>query len=125
MTQHNDDTLISQSGWPIATEQLTSTHIEGLRMNELVRFQTAESPVIVEVDSPSQGVERVGRGADGIQEALVSMTHAVEGIKAAARSATESLLELAPNTMELEFGIKLTAEMGAIIAKTSGEANFT
>jgi hypothetical protein len=94
-------------------------------MDELVRFETSESSVLVEVEAQTYGIERVGRGADGIQDAVVSMGHALEGIADAARSATEALRELAPDKLELEFGVKLTAEAGAIIAKTSGEAHFT
>jgi hypothetical protein len=32
---------------------------------------------------------------------------------------------LAPDTKEVEFGIKLTAEAGALISKVAGEGHFT
>jgi hypothetical protein len=33
--------------------------------------------------------------------------------------------ELSPDGVEIEFGVKLAGEAGAIIAKTSGEGHFT
>ncbi|MEO0889086.1 MAG: CU044_2847 family protein, partial [Pseudomonadota bacterium] len=47
--------------------------------------------------------------------------------KPAANDLVEALSNLArkPDELEIEFGLKLNGEVGALIAKASTEANFT
>jgi len=52
---------------------------------------------------------------------------AIERVQPAAAALIARLNTLAdrPDEVELEFGIQLSAEFGAIVAKGSGDANFT
>ena len=92
----------------------------------VVRYQVGDdSSVLVEVDEDAYGVERVSRTSDGVVEAGQRLESALAGVRKAAQATLDTLTELAPETLELEFGIKLTGEAGALIAKTSGEDHFT
>jgi hypothetical protein len=95
-------------------------------MSEVVRYQTRDggSWVLVEVDAEAFGVERVGRAADGVHEAGQLLAQALAGVRDAAGAAMDVLKALSPDGIEMEFGVKLAGEAGAIIAKTSGEAHF-
>lgn len=95
-------------------------------MTEVVRFGLAEgSAVLVEVDDNSLGIERVSRGRDGVVEAGHQLTEALGSVRDAARASMEVLQTLSPGRIELEFGVKLAGEAGAIIAKTAAEGHFT
>ncbi|MGH3830102.1 MAG: CU044_2847 family protein [Pseudonocardiaceae bacterium] len=92
----------------------------------MVRFELAEgSTVLVEVGEDRLGIERVSRGRDGVVEAGHRLTEALGSVRDAARESMEVLRTLSPGRIELEFGVKLTGEAGAIIAKTAAEGHFT
>jgi hypothetical protein len=95
-------------------------------MTEMVRFDLAEgSTVLVEVDESSLGIERVSRTRDGVVEAGRRLTEALGSVRDAARESMDVLQTLSPGRIELEFGVKLAGEAGAIIAKTAAEGHFT
>ncbi len=95
-------------------------------MAEVVRFNAAEGvPVLVEADEETFGVERVSRGADGIIQASEGLERALVSARATIESALAALGGLGFNELVLEFGIKLTAEAGALIAKTAAEGHLT
>ncbi|MGH3826416.1 MAG: CU044_2847 family protein [Pseudonocardiaceae bacterium] len=92
----------------------------------MVRFELAEgSTVLVEVDEDNLGIERISRSRDGMVEAGHRLTEALGSVRDAARESMEVLRTLSPGRIELEFGVKLTGEAGAIIAKTAAEGHFT
>jgi hypothetical protein len=94
-------------------------------VTELVRFAAEDgSSVIVEVDDDSPGVEQISRDERGIAQAAERIEAAFGAAKPAIRSLAGMLKQLAPDEHEVEFGLKLTAEAGAIVAKTAGEAHF-
>jgi hypothetical protein len=45
-------------------------------------------------------------------------------VRDAARASLDVLMELSPDSVEVEFGIKLAGEVGAIIAKARREGRF-
>ncbi|SET06082.1 CU044_2847 family protein [Geodermatophilus poikilotrophus] len=95
-------------------------------MSEMVRYQLDDgSSVLVEVDEDAAGIERVSRGHDGVLEAGRRLTEALAGVRDAADASVQALRVLSPDGLELEFGVKLTCEAGAVIAKTAGEGHFT
>ncbi len=95
-------------------------------MTEVARFELAEgSTVLVEVDDDDLGIKRVSRGRDGVVEAGRRLTEALGSVRDAARESMEVLQTLSPSRIELEFGVKLAGEAGAIIAKTAAEGHFT
>ena len=103
----------------------TSTGLEYM-VSELVRFGLdGDGSVLVEVDdSGLPGLQRVGRGQDGIVEAGRRLNDALAGVREAAQESVRMLRSLSPDACELEFGVKFAGEAGAVIAKTSTEGHF-
>ncbi|MFI2410375.1 CU044_2847 family protein [Streptomyces sp. NPDC018947] len=85
--------------------------------------------VLVEVEGQQgSGIDRVGRGpgsgivrdsAHTLQEALAHIRPAVEAVADSVRGLTSR-----PDSVSVEFGIKLSAEAGVVVAKAASEANF-
>jgi hypothetical protein len=96
-------------------------------MTRIVKFELENGThVFVEAEDLSQGGEvRVGRG-ELIATARQKFDQAIAVITPVANALVTRLSQLvrAPNEVKIEFGVKLTAETGAIIAKTEAEANF-
>ena len=96
-------------------------------MNELVRFEAGPGEwLVVETSGDDVGVERVARrdGA-GVISASTRLQDAVAQVKPAIATVLATLRDLAPDQHEVEFGIKLSAEAGAVIARTAVEGHFT
>lgn len=96
-------------------------------VGELVRFETGQGDwLLVETDEHEAGVDRIGRrDADGVVSAATRLEEAVAQVRPAIRSVLDTLRELGPDQHEIEFGIKLSAEAGVVIAKTAVEGHFT
>jgi hypothetical protein len=96
-------------------------------MNELVRFDLSdgEGSVLVEVDL-EPGVDLISLRKEGFAEAKVSFENALAHVRDAASSALRQFRTMAspPDEVEIQFGIKLTASAGAVIAKTGTEGHF-
>lgn len=96
-------------------------------MNELVRWETEEGPVVVEVDSRDPGFKSVSRKSDGeIGEVQGRFEDALVGVRDAALSALRTFRDktLDPHEVSLEFGVKLNVVAGAVIAKTAAEGHL-
>lgn len=98
-------------------------------MEGLVEFKTEDGAVItVETseDESGSGSRLVARGDDGTVQATRTFENSLEGVRAAAASALRVFRDgsLRPDTVELEFGVKLTAEAGAVIAKSAVEGHL-
>jgi len=94
-------------------------------VSEVVRLGLDDGlSVLVEVDEDSVGIERVSRGQGGVVEAGRRLTEALGSVRDAARASMEVLQTLSPDQLELEFGVKLAGEAGAMIAKTAAEGHF-
>ncbi|MGX4657830.1 CU044_2847 family protein [Micromonospora sp. SCSIO 07396] len=94
-------------------------------MSELMRFQTDSGSVVVEVAEGEIGFELVDRDsviADTRRKLEGAFAEVRDGAEAALRVFRDSSLN--PDEVEVEFGVKLNAEAGAIIAKTSVEGHF-
>lgn len=94
-------------------------------MTEIVRFEVGNGSVLVETEEDTFGVQRVSRGADGIVEAGRRLEDALASVRDAANASLKVLSKLSPDAIEIEFGIKLAGEAGALIAKASTEGHFT
>jgi hypothetical protein len=97
-------------------------------MGRLLEFTTDDGAVVVvESVEPGTGTRLVGRG-DGGPAAQASRTFegALDGVRSAAQSALRVFRDgsLRPDSVELEFGVKLTAEAGAVIAKGTAEGQL-
>jgi Trypsin-co-occurring domain 1 len=94
-------------------------------MKQLVEYELEDgSTIIVEVDLPEAGIERAGRG-DQIIKAKERFGDALEHIIPVAQTAFSKLGSLSADEIGVEFGIKLGAKAGVIIASADTEANFT
>lgn len=94
-------------------------------MTDIVRYQLDDgSTALFEVTDDTPGVERVSRATDGIIEAGSRLQEALGNVRRAAQASIDALIALSPNGLELEFGVKLTAESGALIARTAAEGHF-
>ena len=96
-------------------------------MKRLVEFPLEEGgTILVEVDAPKEpGIVPAARGAT-VEKAQQTFEQALEKIRPAAQSIIAKLRDLndPPDEVEVEFGVKMNAEAGAIFASVSGEANY-
>jgi hypothetical protein len=98
-------------------------------MKRLVEFALADGGTITaEVEGPDLGrtPTRGGLPSQAIDKAGQTFEAAMEKIKPAASAIIEQLRHLSdpPSEAEVEFGLKLSTEAGALIASASTEANF-
>ncbi|WBO69384.1 CU044_2847 family protein [Streptomyces camelliae] len=96
-------------------------------MGRLVEFTTEDGiAVVVESVEGGTGARPVGRGDGPVAQASRTFEGALDGVRAAAQSALRVFRDgtLRPDSVELEFGVKLTAEAGAIIAKGAAEGQL-
>jgi hypothetical protein len=97
-------------------------------VNTLLEFKTdAGDSLLVEVDETSGGaVTRGGRTADAVVEAGASLEQVLGRLGPAMRGIMSQIREAAdrPDEVEVEFGVKLSADSNVIIARAGGEANF-
>lgn len=95
-------------------------------MDGLVEFKTFDgTPVVVETAEDESGSRLVARD-DGTVQAARTFEGSLEGVRAAAESALRVFRDgsLRPDSVEIEFGVKLTAEAGALIAKSAVEGHL-
>ncbi|MFG3316984.1 CU044_2847 family protein [Streptomyces sp. NPDC048171] len=95
-------------------------------MDGLVEFKTGDGVrVVVEGVEDEDGARLVSRG-DGPARAARTFEESLEGVRAAAASALRVFRDgtLRPDAVELEFGVKLSAEAGAVIAKGTAEGHL-
>ena len=93
-------------------------------MSEIARFKYNDASVLVEVEDARVGRAPVGRREDGVWEATQTFKDALAHVLPAAQAIVEHLKGLSPHQIEVEFGIKLSGEAGALIAKTGAEGHF-
>ncbi|MEO3822578.1 CU044_2847 family protein [Actinomadura sp. B10D3] len=95
-------------------------------MNELVRWQTENGTIVVESDAREPGFQSVSRAGELVHDAAAKFEDAFQNVRDAAEAALASLRggDLDPDAVELEFGVKLNAAAGAVIAKTSVEGHL-
>jgi hypothetical protein len=94
---------------------------------ELVQFTLPDgSSLLVEVDDQEPGIQRASRVDDLIVQAKTSLDGALDQIRAMATLTLTKLQDLPrrPDDLEVEFGVRLNAEAGAVIAKTQAEGHF-
>lgn len=93
-------------------------------MTEILRYEVGSGTVLVEVADNSYGVEGPSRNELGITDAGRRLEDALAAIRPAANAAAEVLKEVGAEHLELQFGVKLAGEAGAIIAQNCSEAHF-
>ncbi|ANP54842.1 hypothetical protein J2Z21_001504 [Streptomyces griseochromogenes] len=97
-------------------------------MNRLMEFTTEDGAVVmVEATEGASGTRLVSRGEGGpAAQTARTFEGALDGVRAAAHSALRVFRDgsLRPDSVELEFGVKLSAEAGAVIAKGAAEGQL-
>ena len=98
-------------------------------MKRIIEFPTeGETKILIEVEEADRS-GGVRRGAPGevYEKAKGTFTEALYSVKPVAEGIISKLRDLShpPDAVEVEFGIKISAEAGAFIASASSEANFT
>lgn len=92
---------------------LLQAHSEG----RLVYFDVEELPI---------GPEQVARsGKNAIAQLDKSLESALASARPAAQAVIDTFKALAPGEVKVEFGLRLDAEAGAVIARTGISAHFT
>ncbi len=99
-------------------------------MKYIVEFPLENGGTIkVEADEtkPTRGVQDAGRAGDVVQRAKQTFEDALDQIKPGTEVLLQRLASLSegPDEIEVEFGLKLSAEAGAFIANGKVEANYT
>jgi hypothetical protein len=96
-------------------------------MADLVEFKLEDgSSVLIETESVSSAVTRGRRFTEPFVTADKTFEQAFDRLRPATAAIIEKFRSMAeqPEEIEIEFGVSVNVEAGAIIAKTSGEANF-
>ncbi|MGH3869618.1 MAG: CU044_2847 family protein [Pseudonocardiaceae bacterium] len=89
-------------------------------MVDLVAVPLDEGGVIVvEMDHAQAGVVKAGRAGQIVGTAAQSLEAALESVAPAAQSILAKLRQARAREITVEFGLMLTAEAGAVIAKTA------
>jgi hypothetical protein len=97
-------------------------------VTDVARYRLEDGgSVLVEVEPLDRGpVRRGARIEERVQEAGDTLEHVLGQVAPIATGLIARIRERDdwPNEVEVEFGVKLTAEAGVIIARAAGEANF-
>lgn len=97
-------------------------------MKRLVEFPLEDGgTVLVEVAEPERGgLVPASRGREVVAKAQQTLEHALEKLQPTAEAIISKLKGLSerPNEIEVQFGLKLSAEAGAVLAAAGAEANY-
>ncbi|MEV8243369.1 CU044_2847 family protein [Streptomyces rochei] len=118
------------------------TAFTSIRLDDgsLLRVETSDpapAPAAVPVPVPEDPYEddyedeyepiRRRRPADGVSGAADTLRGAVDRVRPAVSDIVDSLRSMPrrPDRITLEFGVKVTAEAGVVVARSTAEAHFT
>jgi len=96
-------------------------------MAQLIEFELSDgATIVVEVAEDEPGIERAARIDDVVAKAGASLENTLDQVLAVANVALVKLRKLTeqPEQIEVEFGIRLNAEAGAVIARTQAEGHL-
>jgi hypothetical protein len=93
-------------------------------VTEIVQFETRHGPVFVEVANDTVGTERISRDEVGVLQAETRLDEALQGAQPTIRAVLETMRELVQEEHVVQFGIKLDAAAGVVVAKTAAEGHF-
>ncbi|MGY1431521.1 CU044_2847 family protein [Streptomyces sp. MN12] len=110
------------------------TAFTSIRLDDgsLLRVETSD-PAPAAVPVPEDPYEdeyepiRRRRPADGVSGAADTLRGAVDRVRPAVSDIVDSLRSMPrrPDRITLEFGVKVTAEAGVVVARSTAEAHFT
>jgi hypothetical protein len=99
-------------------------------MKHLIEFPLEDgSSILVEVDEAESagGVVRAARPGEIAEKAGQTFEAAIDKVKPAAAAIIDKIRSLhdAPDEVEVQFGLKLNATAGAVVASAAMEANYS
>jgi hypothetical protein len=98
-------------------------------MKRLVEFPLEEDGtfMLVEVEETDQGGLVQASLSETIAKARITLEESLEKVKPAAKHIIRQIRKLPdpPDEVQVSFGLKLSAEAGAVLASASTEANYT
>lgn len=97
-------------------------------MTQVLRMDLEDgSSLLVEATEPGgPELDRVGRASDVLNHTADTLEQALERVKPALSSMVRQAKNLVepPQRLAVEFGIKVTAGAGIVVARAATEANF-
>jgi Trypsin-co-occurring domain 1 len=86
----------------------------------VVRFEVAGSTLL-------EGEVQAVKPVDAVRKLKGALEEAVETIKAVGEQITDGIEEMTrkPSDLEIEFGVKIDGEVGAVVATLSSGAHFS
>jgi NTP-dependent ternary system trypsin peptidase co-occuring protein len=94
-------------------------------LSKLVQVSSEHGPVFFDVDEVPTGPERVSRRGENV---VVELDERLETVLSSVHPAAEAVVgafkALAPGEVAVEFGLRLDAQAGAVIAKTGVSGHF-
>ena len=97
-------------------------------MAEYMEFSTEDGAIVpVDFADDDEDGQRLVADSDGAVRATRTFESSLAGVRSAAEAALNVFRDgtLKPDSVEIEFGVKLTAEAGALIAKSAVEGHLT
>ena len=102
--------------------------VRNTRVKRMIEFPMEDgTTLVVEVEEPiPEGVVRAARPGEIAERAGQTFEAALEKVKPMAATVVSRLRELAqsPDEIHVEFGIKLSASAGAVLASAGVEGNY-
>ena len=96
-------------------------------MRQLLEFPLEDGgSIVVEVDDAVAGTQRASRAGEVAAQVKETFEAALAPVAPAAEALLGRLGDLSkqPEEITVQFGVKLTGKLNAIISSTAGEANF-
>ena len=97
-------------------------------MKRIVEFPLEDgTSMLVEIDEPEQGGLVKASISETIAKAQLTLEKSLEKVQPAAQFVIAQLRKLhdAPDEVQVSFGLKLSADAGAVLASAGAEANYT
>ncbi|MFG2173783.1 CU044_2847 family protein [Streptomyces niveus] len=97
-------------------------------MAELARWSLENGgEVLVEIADDGPEISPVSRSRDVVRSAATSLGSALSGVRDASSTILAQFRDapVSPDRIEVEFGVRLSSEAGAVIAKSSLEGHLT
>jgi hypothetical protein len=98
-------------------------------MKRLIEFPLEDgTTMLVEIDEPEQGgLVKASRAGEVIAKAQQTLEKSLEKVQPAAQFVIQQLRKLhdSPDEIQVNFGLKLSADAGAVLASAGAEANYT
>jgi hypothetical protein len=94
-------------------------------MGELIEISTANGPILFDADELPSGPAPVARRGTNLVAHFDDQLEAqLERARTTARAAIDAFRTLGPDEVTLEFGLRLDAEAGIVVARTTGSVHF-